>query len=171
MWRLGLVFVDIALHRCGPDVLPASRFLLGLVLAAFFFIGLATLQVDSTPQVALALLLADRVLYLGAAWLVLSAFDKSRRFVQTATALTGVDVFMNLVALPLWFWDDALNAPAGRTTLPQILLIVVFLWSLDVGGFILSKALAKPYIVGVSIVVVYFLLSMAVRDAFFPMVN
>ncbi|HEU4619188.1 MAG TPA: hypothetical protein VFV10_14205 [Gammaproteobacteria bacterium] len=171
MWRLGLVFVDISLHRRGPDVLPASQFLLGLVLVVYFLVGAATLPANEAPLVAFALLVADRVLYLGAAWAALTAIAKPRRFTQTAIALVGADVFLNLVSLPLLLWDDRTHAPLEQVTLPRLLIAIVYLWSIDVGGFIVARAMSRPYIVGLSVVVVYVLLSLALRDAILPTVS
>lgn len=171
MWRLGLTFVDIALHRRGPDVLPASQFLLGVVLVGYFLVGLATLELDTAPSRAIVLLVFDRALYLGSAWIVLNAFDKRRRFLQTAIALVGADTFLNLVSLPLLFWDDALGAPPAQINVPRALFLIVILWSIDIGGFIIAKALSRPYIVGLLIVIVYVFLSMALRDALFPAVK
>jgi hypothetical protein len=171
VWRVGLVFVDISLHRRGPDVLPASQFLLGLVLVAYFVVGLATLSTESSPVVGFALLIVDRLLYLGTVWIVLEAVGKPRRFTQTAIALVGADIFFNLVSVPLLLWDQHVQAPPEHVTPPQLLIVLLILWSIDVGGFILSRAMAKPYIVGLSVVIVYAFLTFALRDAIFPAVK
>jgi hypothetical protein len=171
VWRVGLVFVDITLHRRGPDVLPASQFLLVLVLVTYLIVGLATLSAGASPVLAFTLLFLDRLLYLGSAWAALRIADKPRRFTQTAIALVGADLFLNLVSVPVLCWDDHLPAPAEQLTPPRLLIAFLILWSIDVGGFILSRAMAKPYIVGVSVVIVYVLLSFALRDAIFPTVG
>lgn len=171
MWPFCLAFVDIALHRRGPEDLPASRFLLGLVLAASLAIGLAALQVNSTVPRAAAMLLLDAALFLTSLWLVLKLFGKSRRFLQTATAMIGTDALLNLIALPLIYWDGASGAPPEELTPPRFLFLLLLFWWLDIGGYVLSKALARPYIVGVSIVIVYVLASVSLRDALFPVVG
>jgi hypothetical protein len=171
VWRVGLVFVDISFHRRGPDVLPASQFLLVLVLVTYFVVGVATLSTDGSPALTLALLFVDRLLYLGSAWAALRVADKPHRFMQTATALVGADIFLNLLSVPVLFWDDHLQASPEQLTPPRMLIAFLILWSIDVGGFILSRAMAKPYIVGVSVVLVYVLLTFALRDAILPMVD
>ncbi|HEX5421404.1 MAG TPA: hypothetical protein VFY39_15535 [Gammaproteobacteria bacterium] len=170
MWRLCLTFVDIALHRRGPDVLPPSQFLLGLELATYFIVGLA-MQLDASLPRAILSVLIDRGFYLGMVYLVLLSFDKRRRFLQTATALVGTDVFLNLVSLPLLLWQTALGAPPTQATAPQVLFLIVVVWSIDVSGYILARALSRPYIVGLSIVLVYVYLSMALRNVIFPTVG
>ncbi len=168
MWRLCLTFADIALHRRGPDVLPASQFLLGLVLAVYFAVGIFAQGFNEPAGVAVVDMVLDRVVYLGFIWLVLDLFKKRRRFMQTAAAAVGVDVLMNVVSLPLLLWNDALQAPPKEVTLPSVLMLGVVLWSIDVGGFIVARALSKPYIVGLCIVIVYVFVSLELRHAFFP---
>jgi hypothetical protein len=156
------------LHRRSPAELPASQFLLGLVLIVDLAIGLAALQLGSPLLRAATLLGLDTLTYLGAIWLVLKLFGRPQLFLQTATAFVGTDVILNAVALPLLLWDDALEAPASAFSAPQIAILLLFLWHLDIGGYILSKTLGRPYVVGVSIMIVYVLTSMALRDALFP---
>ncbi len=171
MWRLCLTFADIALHRRGPDVLPASQFLLGLVLTVYFAVGFVTQGHDMPAGAAVVDMVLDRIVYLGFIWLVLDLFQKRRRFMQTAAAAVGVDVLMNVVSLPLLLWNDALNAPPQQVTLPSILILGVVLWSIDVGGFIVARALSRPYIVGLCIVIVYVFVSMELRHAFYPVIQ
>jgi uncharacterized membrane protein YagU involved in acid resistance len=151
-------------------VLPPSEFLLGLVLATYFVVDLA-MQLDGSLPRAVASVVIDRAFYLGTVYLVLAWFDKQRRFLQTAIALVGTDVFLNLVSLPLLLWEDALSAPPTQATAPEVLFLIVVLWSIDVSGYILARALSRSYIVGLSIVLVYVYLSMALRNVLFPMVG
>jgi hypothetical protein len=168
VWRLCLAFFDIALHRRGPEDLPASRFLLGLILAVYFVAGVTRLGFDTTPARAVVLLALDRVLYLGMAWLVLKAIEKRRRFLQTATALVGTDTFLIVLSLPVLLWDDRLGAPPTEPTLPRFLSLVIVLWSIDIGGFIMARAVSQPYVVGLAIMIVYALISMYLQSVLFP---
>ncbi len=168
MWPLTAAFIDIALHRRGPEDLPASQFLLGLVLLAYLVVSALTLTVISATRTHVILVLLELVADLGVVFLLLQFFQKGTRFLQTATALVGTGVVLGVIYIPLLRWDELLAAPPTELTTPRFLILLLFIWSLDVAGFILSRALGKPYIVGVSIVIVYELASMALRDAFFP---
>lgn len=168
MQRLIFAFVEIAFHRRTPAELPASQFLLGLVLAVELTIALAGLQLQLPLERAASLLVFDTLLYFGAIWLVLKLLDRPRRFLQTATAFVGTATFLNAIALPLLLWDESLQADPSELTLPRILLLLLLVWSVDIGGFILSRSLARPYVMGVSIMLVYVLTSMALREALFP---
>lgn len=166
MGRLIHLFIDIALHRRGPQDVPASQSLLGLVLAVDLGIALTALWLTEVPRAA-AQLAFDTGLYLGAIWLALALFNRASSYVQTATAFIGTDAFLNSIALPVLLWNDRLDAP-GEASTPQLLLLVLFLWYVDVGGYVLSKAIDRPYVVGVAIMIVYVLTSMALRNALFP---
>ena len=111
---------------------------------------------------------ALRIIDLGVIFLVLHAFSRAGRFLQTATALVGTGVLLNLVYVPLLHWNEVWQAPPTELTLPRLLIVGMLLWSFDVAGYILSRALEKPYVVGVSIVVVYEIASIALRQALFP---
>lgn len=168
MWPLSRAFIDIALHRSGPQDLPASQFLLGAVLVAYAIVNFLALTVISVTQRDVMLLLIEPIVDLGVVFLVLKLFEKTRRFLQTATALVGTGVILSLIYIPVLHWNEVLQAPPTELTAPQVLALLLLVWSLDVAGYILSKALGKPYIVGVSIVVVYELASMSLRQALFP---
>lgn len=168
MWQLSAAFVEIALHRRGPEDLPASQFLLGLVLVAYLLVSALTLIVISATRTDVLLVLLELVADLGVVFLLLQFFRKPARFLQTATALVGTGAVLNLILAPLLHWDEMLAAPPTELTTPRFLILLLFVWSLDIGGFIVSRALGKPYIVGVSIVIVYELASMNLREALFP---
>ena len=48
--RLALAFVDIVLHRRGPDTLPASKFLLGLVIGVYLLTAFVALALACDPD-------------------------------------------------------------------------------------------------------------------------
>lgn len=166
VWRLIHLFIDIALHRRTAADVPASQLLLGLVLLADLAIAVTALQLADLPR-PLAQLAFDTLLYFGAIWLALSLFGRAPQFIQTATAFVGTDAFLNAITLPVLLWNQRLETPSDAS-MPQLLLLVLFLWYVDIGGWILSKALGRPYVVGVGIMLVYVLTSMALRDALFP---
>src|SRR5690606_7181794 len=158
-------------HRRGPQDLPASAFLLGIVLAAYAAIALFALQITTPPPRAAGLLVFDTAFLMLAFWLVLRLFDKERRFLQTTTAMIGTSAFLNVVGVPLLLWNEAMQAPSEDVTAPRLLLLVLLLWSVDIGGYILSNALERPYILGVSIMLVYVLISTMMLEALFPVVG
>jgi hypothetical protein len=166
--RLILAFVDIALHRRGPDQLPSSRFFFLIVLAVSVGVELLALQVAAVVDRAVIMTLMDTVIDIAFVWAVLKTFDRTRRFNQTMSALLGVDTLMNVMSVLLVLWNQALDAVEGATTIPALLFIVLAVWSIDVAGFVLSRALDRPYALGVAIMLGYVLLSISLRMSLFP---
>lgn len=168
MQQLVSVFVDIALHRKGPDVLPASRFLLGLVLLAYVAASFVIWQLNWPPGQALGIMTLDVVLHLAFLSFVLALARRSARFLQTATATLGAETLLALIALPLHTLIATGQEGAPIVLTATFLLLVVLFWSIDIAGFVLSRALDQPYIVGLMIMVGYVIGSMTLGEFLFP---
>ena len=167
MWRLISAFIEIAFHRRGPEQLPSSGFLLALVLAANVGVALVTVSLADVVEHPVLMVVVDAAFWLAFVWCVLRAFERERRFRQTASALLGTDTLLSLLGLPIVLWHRALNAPA-EATLPSVLYLLIVVWSVDIGAFILSRALDRMYVLAVAIVVGYLLLSISLRATLFP---
>jgi hypothetical protein len=163
-------FTDIALHRRGPGDLPASWFLFGLVLAVYWAIGFLSLQ---SPLLAVRhpflYVAADTAVTLAFLWALLKAFALERRFLQTATAFFGTAVLFTLLGMPLAFMP--LGPASGALTGPTILLLIVIGWAIDVTAFVLSRAIDRPYVLAIGIVIGYELLTYSLRITLFPPLN
>ena len=168
MLRLILAFVEIAFHRRSPADLPASRAFFLVVFVVYFAVGIVStryLQIGKYPELMVTF---ETVLALAFIWSVLHAFQRERRFRQTAVAMLGADTFLNLLTVPLLLWHASLHATPGETTVPYVLFLIVGIWSLDVSAFILSRALERPYVLAVAIMLGYLLLSVSARVTLFP---
>jgi uncharacterized membrane protein YagU involved in acid resistance len=163
-----LAFVEIALHRRGPEHLPPSRFLFALVLATYLVVALLTTRVLNDPVYPMPAVLIQLVLELAFIWCVLRAFERQRRFVQAACAGFGTDTLLNLTGLPLIAWHRALAAPPTDVTIPQVLQFLLWVWSIDIAAAIMSRALERPYVVALAIVVGYEMLSVSLHFTLFP---
>ena len=168
MVRLIIAFVEIAFHRRNPGDLPASRVFFGVVLAVYLVVGLVTtrsLQIVKYPEL---MVLFETALGLAFIWGVLRAFERERRFRQTACAVLGTDTLLNLVTVPLVLWHGSLHVPNTETTIPQVLFVLVAIWSVDISAFIMARALERPYVLTVAIMLGYLLLSVSARAQLFP---
>lgn len=166
--ELTSAFIDIALHRKGPDVLPASPFLFGLVLGAYSIVSLAALSITWSLGRALAAMLADTAIYLAFFGVVLASMRRGGRFWQTATAILGTETFLSCLALPLLLTRPAEPDGSAFEVLASSVLLGLLLWSVDIAGFVLSRALDRPYIVGVLIMIGYVVGSMFLGEFLFP---
>jgi hypothetical protein len=138
--------VDIALLRRGPEEVPASPVLLGLVIAVYagLVLFVAAPFIDSTGRAAaeLALSVTCTLLFYRA---VLHFARKTERFTQTMTALYGISALFSPVVLPM---VAALSAQAKAQTQPPTLLIIgiffLCIWGITVTVYILRSALEWP---------------------------
>jgi hypothetical protein len=92
-------------------------------------------------------------------WAVLAVFERRQRFWQTMSAFLGAGVVLNVISALLVAWNQSLQAPASATTAPDVLLQLLQVWSVDIGGFLLSRAIDRHYAFGVVIMLGYVLLS------------
>ncbi len=159
------LFLDICRFRLGPQDVPRSGFLLGLVLAlnALASLLLGLLEVDMATAglqtlVALALLTA----------FIFASLRLSRhpgRFQQTLTAALGCDALITALALPLL--AAGLLLPSVQVTV-SLMLLATMLWEIAVIGHILRHALGLPYLAGLVVSLVYTMLSLKVMATVFP---
>lgn len=168
MSQLALVFVDIAFHRKGPAALPASQFLFALVLVVYLTVSLLASQINWPFSETVGPMTLDVTFCLAFFWLVLTIAQRQRRYLQTVTALLGAETFLTLIAIPLLVLRPATDGGETLTTPTIILLTAVLLWSIDIGGYILSRALDQAYIVGVTIMVGYVVSSFMLGELLFP---
>ena len=169
--RLIFVFVDIALHRRGPEDLPSSQFLFLIILGSYFFVGLFILQIRESFSQALGLVLFDGTLYLFFVWALLGMRGYLSRFIQTATALLGTEILLNLIAVPLLLWIEIIGDAASPPILPALLFSLIIFWGIDIAGFVLSRALQLTYFVGVLVMIGYFFASFSLRGLLFSVAS
>jgi hypothetical protein len=157
--RLIFAFVDIMLHRRGPEHLPSSSFLLWTLLAISVAIEFALLFANGGSSRAMAVTAFMAFLDLWFVWALLRAFGRERRFKQTMTALLGAETILSLCGAPLVpLVTAAAAAPQPQLTLPLVLTALLGIWSIDIGAFVFSRALDRPYALCVAIMVAYVLM-------------
>ena len=171
MWVLVNTFFDIALHRQGPEDLPASRFLFVVVVLCYCLVGILSVLV-TTPRLVYALGavgLSALLLFVFVAATLLF-FRKSQRFLQTMTAYAGVDALLTLLGLPLLVWI----AQASGESPPALavwLYLLLIIWSLEVFSYILSRSLEVAHWMAAAMVITYFFVSYSLNSLFFSPVT
>jgi len=169
LWRLGLIFVDIALHRRGPEHLPASKFLFGLLLFVYVTASIAATQIAQPLGRAAGMVIVDTALYVGFVYILLTLFRQSGRFLQTVSALLGAETFLTLIGIPVLMLAGFENGEVEAPNVGTWLFFLLILWSIDVAGFVLSRALKLSHFLGVLIVLVYAFSSFTLGGLLFPM--
>jgi hypothetical protein len=166
--RLIFAFVDIMLHRRGPDSLPSSGFLLWLLFGCVLATAFAVRMIEGiTPLgVAVTLLLAGLELWF--VWAVLRAFGKEPRFWQTMTAVLGTDLIINVLAAPLVPFSEPPTSTEQQLSFAWMALAALELWSIDIMAFVLSRALERPYLLTLAIVIAYVFLMASLQLSLIP---
>jgi len=161
------VFLDICLGTKGPQDLPSSRFLLGLVFAANAVIGVVVFWVETTLSQSFLEVLLSLAWLIGFTYTVLMVSGKSGRFQQTLCALLGTDIVISLIALPLLIWMKG----AADLPLPYYFIIGLMCWSMLIVGHILRHALATTHSISLGLALLYVLGSYQLMAYFFPIVG
>ena len=165
MVRLIFAFVDIMLHRRGPDILPSSPFFVWLLLAASVVVELGVLAFNGATPRALSVSVLVTFLNIWFVWGLLRTFNRERRFRQTMSALLGVEIILNVLSAPLVPLVDLPETGDPEITLPLFLTFLIGVWGLDVTAFVFARALERPYFLCVAIIVGYALLMLSLQAA------
>ena len=164
MLRLILAFVDIMLHRRGPEDLPSSRFLLYSLIATSLGLGLLVAVWSDQPGRVAAVGALVAVLDLWFVWALLRTFGRERRFRQTMTAMLGAEVVLSVLHAPVVpFLLDVPDTDQPTVTLPMLLTTLVFFWQIDISAYVFSRALERPYMLCLAIVIAYTLLMISLQ--------
>jgi hypothetical protein len=161
MTRLLKAFLDIALWRKTPAVLPASTFLLVLAAIAAALVEAMGDSLPPSPRNAVWLRVACAVVVpLCFCWVVLALTRRRQRFLQTASAILGVDVLAGIVLYPL----DAAIRMVGVDrpwALPLgVVLFAMYIGYMLAGVNIWRAALDSGVIAGGLVSVAYFVLQL-----------
>jgi len=159
------VFIHICLLRQPPEVLPASPFLLVILLVFNIGIGITAFLIDFSLVQSVLRTVADLIVSLGFIYLLLIAVGKVVRSMQTVIAMLGVSAILNILSFPL-----LLLLPDGKATvgLPGIMLYVLFFWHIVIMGHIFRHALSVSLPTGMLVAFAYVLMAMAVFYSIFP---
>lgn len=166
MLRLILAFVELMLHRRGPDSLPSSRFLLWSALAASLAADSLVLALAGRSGRWFAVAALVLVLNVWFVWALLRTFNRQPRFRQTMTALFGANAILTAMQAPivvLLMQEPPLDPQNPALTLPRLIGALMIIWAIDISAFVFSRALERPYVLCVAIVIGYALLIESLR--------
>ena len=158
-------FVELALLRRGPQDLPYSAALLGVLAVLSVLIGTINgRELFGGIQPALGANLVDLALSLGLLWLLLQTRGKRARWQQTASAFLGLGVLAGAIML-------AIRAPSEMLGVVQVAMlidVVIAVWLHVALGNVLRHALEVPLLAGVLIVLAYTVFAFNLIAQVFP---
>lgn len=165
MEALFRAIISIALLRQGPQILPASTFLLALALAAHLGTGVLLGLFSLSPALALFSALAGTLIMVALVHGLLLLHRLHMRVIQTLTALAACEVLIGLLALPL---TALFYAGGGLAELAALLSLLLLGWNVAVAAHIFRHALNVSMGMGVLFAIGYTLISMSLSGLIGP---
>ena len=162
---LAWVYLKLLVVREKPDVLPASWFLLGLMLAINLLLDIGSFLVKFDAMGTLLRTAADLLISTLFIYLLLLSVNKTARFLQTASAMFGVSALLNLCALPILILLPPDQQAKG---ILGVILYALFFWHIAVIGHIFRHALSVTITLGLLVAFSYVVLVMTVFYSLFP---
>lgn len=165
MEALFRAFASIALLRRGPQILPASKALLALILAAHLGTGVLLGLFGLPPAMALLSALAGTLIMVALVHGLLMLHRLHARVTQTLTALAGCEVLLGLLVLPL---SALYYAGGGAAELAALLSLLLLAWNVAVAAHIFRHALNVSVGMGVMFAIGYTLISLSLSGLIGP---
>ncbi len=158
-----LLFALCVLQK-GPQDLPYSPFLLKLLLAGNFLVGVLIARLDSNWLSAALQSLTSLLVACIFCWLCLYFGRKRARLNQTLGAILGVDAMIGFFSLPA---IATLSINQGGLTV-VLLLIGLIGWHWTAIGHIIRHALDQSLSFGFAIALLYLIASYQIMALLFP---
>ena len=161
--------LNVALRKKGPEDLPDSRFLLGFTFAVYLLLQIPLGWIAYGPSdVLVSTIVVSGLLIVSGLWVLLALTGYRSRFRQSLTAMLGTSALLSALSLPFSLWRDiTINYEAG-VALPSTIIFAIMVWSLVIDGHIISRAISKPFGIGLMIAVAFFFLHTAVLFELMP---
>lgn len=163
MYELSVLFFRIAIFQKGPQDVPASPFVLRLLLPVYLAVNYLVLLLNGVQETALLQIGMDFALIAGFCWPLLFFAGKPARFRQTFSAMIGTDIVISFCALPA---IATLNTHAND--LAYFAMLALVLWHWLVNGHIFRHALDRSLFFGLGLSLLYIMLSSQLMAALFP---
>ena len=144
--------IDIVLLRRGPETLPASTALLAIVVAINAAVGAIVVAfIPTIPAITVPELIVNSLVPLLWFWMAFSLAKKPERFVQTMTAVFGVNMMFQPFISPMfaallpYIQKPDPNVPPPAVL--SLLFLLITVWLTVVWVRIVHAAFEWPYLV------------------------
>jgi hypothetical protein len=163
------LFFDICLLRARPQDVPASSALMLVAMLAVIATGVPAIT-GSVGGVDTAIMigLMDVVLILVLLKLFLTITGLSARLVQTASALFGTGVIINLFSIPVQMLLDSSAEYSATQFIGAMFYFALLVWSLTIMGHVLRHTFKLQLSSGVLAAMGYFMLVNTLVRLFLP---
>lgn len=170
------LFLDIAFFKKGPQDVPYSLFLFGLLFAFSFVLEflMGFIWRSRAESFGVLVYIGKLLVVVGfnlvSVYLVLLFFSKTKRFIQIITAMMGIDLLINLVLLAMKLLTTPING--GQATelsaLFGMISLLLFCWYLLVYTHILRYGLSVSVLNSVMLTFLLFVAQIYFHAIMFP---
>jgi hypothetical protein len=162
-----LRLLAIMLLRAGPQHLPYSMSLLGILTVLYLATGVLVLATAMSIGQAIANLMLDVAVLFAFSYFCLSVLKLKARLVQMVSALTGIGAMYHLLAWPLFTQLHQMQPEQQGVTIVALLMLLLISWQVLVFAHIFRFAMQMSMLRGLILSFGYLFLSIAVADIFF----
>lgn len=142
---LARLYFAIAIWRRGPQDLPAVGILLPLTIAAYVLLSAAVgALLPSLHPGWLVQVVADALFVAAWYWLLLAIAHRRERYLQTATALFGLQTVLAAPSMAMIWLMQRTDQQASLRLPVYIGALALAIWTLVAIGHILRAALERP---------------------------
>jgi len=161
--------INIALRRSGPEDLPDSAFLLGLTLVIYLVTQVPLALIAYGPSdILVRTVIVSLLLLFAGLWVLLRLTGNRARYRRTVTAMLGTSALLSVLSIPFSLWRQSMLSTESGVAMPSTMLFAIMLWSIAIDGHILSRALSRPYGIGLLIAIGYFFLHTSILYELMP---
>ncbi len=161
-------YLKICLLANGPQDLPHSQLLFQLMVLVYFITGCLSMWPMVGFGESFAVMLVDLTILLLFSLICLMIVNKRPRFLQAATALTGVGSLFQLLAWPLLLYVNEAKQSDNVPVEASFLLLVIISWNLAVYAHIFRQAFNIRTSTAFVVTLVYVIINIKTRGFLFP---
>lgn len=170
---LFFAFYEMCRLKKRPQDIPASKNL--LTICVLFYSGLSIFIADLYQETELAVLssIIELGLILLFSWALLQASGKAVRWLQTATALIGTNLIINILALPAYvlvsFKDlNELGSSSGPQSFGLLVLAALACWNIVIMAHILRHAIETHFAIALFLAITYIWIAFSFTASVMP---
>ena len=165
---IALRLLAIMLLRAGPQHLPYSPPLLGVLTLLYVASGVLVIAATMDVSQAIANLVLDVAVLFAFSYFCLSVLRLKARFVQMVSALTGIGALYHLLAWPLFVQLNDMQPEQQDVTIIALLMLLLISWQVLVFAHVFRHAMQMSMVRALALSFGYLFLSMSVAELLLP---
>ena len=159
-WILSMKhYLLMSVFLSGPDQLPRSPSVIPMTIAAYFLIGAFIVDSQRSFASIAGLIVTELIMLGGILYAGLRFVKKLPRFVQTYSALIGVNVVISSISLPVYRFFLRQDVETGAVSQSSLFLeLMLIIWSLAVLTLIFKRSFGNSILLSGLLVFNYFVI-------------